>query len=78
MVAGAALMPAAWQMPSVPPAASVKLPGPVILLQLPFRTPPLLTAQPSIYDAARARILHLRALGVPPATIVDVHLRYGK
>ncbi len=25
-----------------------------------------------------ARIRHLRALGVPLATLVDVHLKYGK
>ena len=34
--------------------------------------------QPSMYDADRERILHLHALGVPLATIVDVHLKYGK
>ena len=31
-----------------------------------------------MYDADRERILHLHALGVPLATIVDVHLKYGK
>ena len=34
--------------------------------------------QSSMYDADRERILHLHALGVPLATIVDVHLKYGK
>ena len=34
--------------------------------------------QPSMYDADRERILHLHALSVPLATIVDVHLKYGK
>ncbi len=31
-----------------------------------------------MYDANRARILHLHALGVPLSTIVHVHLKYGK
>ena len=31
-----------------------------------------------MYDADRERILHLHALGVPLATIVDVHLKYSK
>ena len=34
--------------------------------------------QPSVYDADRERILYLHALGVPLATIVDVHLKYSK
>ena len=34
--------------------------------------------QPSMYDVDRERIRHLHALGVPLATIVEVHLKYGK
>ena len=34
--------------------------------------------QPSMYDADHGRIQHLHALGVPLATIVDVHLKYGR
>lgn len=39
---------------------------------------PKSVVQPSMYDADRERILHLHALGVPLATIVDVPLKYGK
>lgn len=31
-----------------------------------------------MYDADRERILHLHAVSVPLATIMDVHLKYGK
>jgi DNA invertase Pin-like site-specific DNA recombinase len=34
--------------------------------------------QGSMYDVDRERILHLHALGVPLATIVRVHLGYGR